>query len=73
MKPSKLVPHRTSEELEHAYRQAERPVERSRWHLLWLKSKGKMILELIEVTGFSRTTISTLIRRYNTEGVSSPM
>ena len=34
MKPSKLVPHRTSEELEHAYRQAERPVERSRWHLL---------------------------------------
>ena len=45
MKPSELVPHRTSEELEHAYRQAERPVERSRWHLLWLKSKGKMILE----------------------------
>ena len=71
MKPSKLVPHRTSEELEHAYRQAERPVERSRWHLLWLKSKGKMILELIEVTGFSRTTISTLIRRYNTEGVDA--
>lgn len=30
-----------------------------------------MILELIEVTGFSRTTISTLIRRYNTEGVDA--
>jgi transposase len=36
-----------------------------------IESKGKMILELIEVTGFSRTTISTLIRRYNTEGVDA--
>ena len=71
MKPAELFPHRTSEELEHAYRQAESPVERSRWHILWLKSKRKTILELIEVTGFSRTTISTLIRRYNNEGVDA--
>lgn len=71
MRPSELILHRSSAELEHAYRQAERPVERSRWHILWLKSKGKTILELIEVTGFSRTTISTLIRRYNTEGIDA--
>lgn len=71
MKPAELVRHRTTEELEHAYRQAERPVERSRLQILWLKSKRKTILEMIEVTGFSRTTISTLIRRYNDEGVDA--
>ena len=71
MRPSALVPHCTSKELEQAYRQAERPVERSRWHVLWLKSKGKTILELMDVTGFSRPTISTLIRRYNAEGVDA--
>ena len=71
MKPAELVRHRTTEELEHAYRQAENPVERSRLQLLWLKSKDKTILEMIEVTGFSRTTISTLIRRYNDEGIEA--
>lgn len=68
MRAAALTPHHTSEELEVAYRSAERPVERSRWHILWLKSKGKSISEMIEVTGFSRTTISILVRAYNTEG-----
>lgn len=71
MRPTELIPHRSSEELEYAYRQAIRPVERSRWHLLWLKSKGKTIPEMIEVTGFSRSIISTLIRRYNADGIDA--
>ena len=71
MRAASLVPHHTSEELELAYRGAERPVERSRWQILWLKSKGKSILEIIEVTGFSRATISSLIRSYNTEGTQA--
>lgn len=71
MRAASLVSHQTTEELERAYRAAERPVERSRWQILWLKSKGKSIPELIEVTGFSRTTISTLIGAYNSQGVEA--
>ncbi|GAA5512440.1 hypothetical protein Dcar01_01154 [Deinococcus carri] len=71
MRAASLIPHLTTKELEQAYRQAERPVERSRWQILWLKSKGKSIPEMIEATGFSITTISTLIRTYNAEGVTA--
>jgi transposase len=68
MRPALLFPHQSSEELELAYRQAERAVERSRWQILWLKSKGLTIPEIKAVTSFSRTTISTLIRAYNASG-----
>ena len=61
MRAAVLIAHHTTEELEVAYRQAERPIERSRWQIIWLKSKGKSIPEIIDATGFSRTTISTLI------------
>lgn len=71
MRAAALFAHLTTEELEQAYRRAERPVERSRWHILWLKSKGKSIPEIIEATSFSRTTISTLIRAYNVEGTQA--
>ncbi|WP_084051422.1 helix-turn-helix domain-containing protein [Deinococcus hopiensis] len=68
MRAAALISHHTSEELEVAYRQAERPIERSRWQIIWLKSKGKSIPEIIDATGFSRTTISTLIAAYNANG-----
>lgn len=68
MRAAALIPHHTTEELEVAYRQAERPIERSRWQIIWLKSKGKSIPEIIDATGFSRATISTLIAAYNANG-----
>ncbi|WP_019012451.1 helix-turn-helix domain-containing protein, partial [Deinococcus aquatilis] len=68
MQPASLFPHQTSDELELAYRQSERAVERSRWQILWLKSKGLSIPEIKAVTSFSRSTISTLIRAYNKDG-----
>ncbi|WP_084051340.1 helix-turn-helix domain-containing protein [Deinococcus hopiensis] len=68
MRAAALIPHHTFEELEVAYRQAERPLERSRLQIIWLKSKGKSIPEIIDATGFSRTTISTLIATYNANG-----
>lgn len=68
MRAADLAPHHTTDELEQAYRTATRPVERSRWQLLWLKSKGKSIPELMDATGYSRTTISVLISRYNQHG-----
>ena len=68
MRAAQLATHCTTDELEQAYRAATRPVERSRWQLLWLKSKGKTIPELMDATGYSRTTISVLISQYNKHG-----
>ncbi|WP_221088763.1 winged helix-turn-helix domain-containing protein [Deinococcus aquaedulcis] len=68
MRASALIPHQSSEGLEQAYRSATRSVERSRWQILWLKSKGKSIPELMDATGFSRSTITVLIRRDNQHG-----
>lgn len=68
MQAALLSPHRTTDELEQAYRAATRPVERTRWHILWLKARGKSIPEVMDATGYSRTTISVLISRYNRHG-----
>lgn len=65
MKATELLPHYTTEELEVHYRKATLPVERSRWQILWLKSKGYTISEIMATTGFSRSVISTLFREYN--------
>ena len=68
MRATELATHYSSEELERRYRQAQRPVERSRWQILWLKSKGKRIAEIMDATGYKRWSISTLIRQYNLHG-----
>jgi len=68
MRANDLATHYSSEELERRYRQAQRPVERSRWQILWLKSRGKRITEIIDATGYKRWSISTLIRQYNLHG-----
>ena len=68
MKASRLVPHHTTTELGNRYRRATRAVERSRWHILWLRSRSLPIGQIIEMTGYGRSTISALIRAYNQKG-----
>lgn len=68
---SPLADHHTVEELETAYRLATRATERSRWQIIWLKKKGKSIPEIMDVTGYSRWTISRLIAKYNSDGVEA--
>lgn len=68
MQAAPLIAHYTADELEQAYRAASRPIERSRWHILWLKARGKSIPEIMDVTGYGRTAISLLISRYNQHG-----
>lgn len=68
---SPLADHHTLEELKIAYLSAERAIERSRWQIIWLRKKGKSILEIIDATGYSRGTISQLIREYNAAGTDA--
>lgn len=71
MLASPLAGHHTLEELETAYRSAQRPIERSRWQIIWLRKKGKSIAEIMDVTGYARGTISTLIKKYNADSVDA--
>ncbi|WP_139806583.1 helix-turn-helix domain-containing protein [Deinococcus hopiensis] len=68
MRAAALIPHHTSKELGVAYRQAKCSIERSRWRIIWLKSKGKSIPDIVDATKFSRITISTLIAACNAKG-----
>jgi transposase len=67
-KTIKLVPHLDPQELEHRYRKAHDPVERSHYQILWLISQGRTTRQVMEATGYSRGWIQQLARRYNSDG-----
>ena len=64
-----LSPHASTEELEHRYRKAKDPVERSRYQIVWLLSAGRTTGEVCEVTGYSPGWVRRIARRYNGWGV----
>jgi transposase len=68
---TEIAPYLTLAELERRYRRAKDPVERSRWHILWLLARGHRQTEVSEVTGYSRRWICELVKRYNREGTGS--
>ena len=64
-----MSPHASTEELEHRYRKAKDPVERSHYQIVWLLSEGKTTREVCEVTGYSPGWVRQIARRYNERGV----
>jgi transposase len=63
-----ITPHLPVEELEHRYRGAKDPVERSHYQIIWLVAQGKHSSEVAAVTGYSRDWIYELVRSYNQLG-----
>ena len=63
-----LAPHLTLEELEGRYRSTKDPVERSRWHFLWLLARGLTAQVISSITGYSAYWIGRIARRYNEHG-----
>jgi transposase len=55
-------------ELERRYRQAQDPVARSQWQIVWLLARGQHSEQVGETTGYSLTWVYTVARRYNTDG-----
>jgi transposase len=55
--------------LEHRYRKAKDPVERSHHQIVWLLSEGRSTREVCEVTGYSPGWVRKIARRYNERGV----
>jgi hypothetical protein len=63
-----LQPHFTPDELATRYRSARDTVERSRWHFLWLLSRGFTATAIAAMTGYSAYWIGQIARRYNAQG-----
>ncbi len=63
-----LEPHLTIEELEARYRSTKDPIERSRWHFLWLLARGLTAKVIASITGYSAYWIGHIARRYNEHG-----
>ena len=64
----RIVPYLTDAELHERYRCARDPVERSRWHFLWLLAQGMTAVTVARATGYSAYWIGQIARRYNREG-----
>ena len=65
-----LANHLSVEELEQSYRRAKDGIESRQFHVLWLLAQGKKTAEVEQVTGYSRTWIYALVKRYNESGIS---
>ena len=63
-----LQPHLSIAELEHRYRAAKEPNERTWWQILWLLAQGRTATELSAVIGYRAYWIGQIAKRYNAEG-----
>lgn len=63
-----VVAHLGLDELGRRYRQADDPIERSHFQIIWRLSCGKRVREGAEVTGYCATWIRILARRSNHAG-----
>jgi transposase len=63
-----LEAHLTNEQLEERYRSTQDPVERSRWHSLWLLARGLTAKAIANLTGYSAYWIGRIAQRYNQQG-----
>jgi len=64
----RLVPHLTTDALEQRYRACRDPIERTRWHALWLFSQEWRIIDIAAAVGLSDWGVRRAIHRYNAEG-----
>ena len=55
-------------ELEHRYRTAKEPNERTWWQILWLLAQVRTATELSAVIGYRAYWIGQIAKRYNEQG-----
>jgi len=66
-----LQPHLSVDELEHRYRTAKEPNERTWWpsgQILWLLAQGHTATELSAVIGYRAYWIGQIAKRYHEHG-----
>ena len=63
-----LQPYLSIDELEHRYRAAKKPNERTWWQILWLLAQGRTATELSTIIGYRAYWIGQIAKRYNEQG-----
>src|SRR6185437_16005724 len=63
-----VAAHLSVADLERRYRAAYEPHERTWWQILWLLARGQTATRIAESTGYTRTWIGQIAKRYNAEG-----
>jgi transposase len=63
-----LKPHLHPDTLHALYREATDPVERARWHALWLLSQGRHPAEVAEILGYTDRWVRKVASLYNQKG-----
>ena len=63
-----LQPYLSIDQLEHRYRTAKEPNERTWWQILWLLAQGRTATELSDVIGYRAYWIGQIAKRYNEQG-----
>lgn len=64
-----IAAHSKISELEQLYRQARDGIQSRQYQIIWLLAQGNRTEEVEEITGYSRTWIYALVKRYNELGV----
>jgi Winged helix-turn helix len=67
----RLATHLSVEELEQRYRAAQEPHERTWWQIVCLLARGQTATRIAESTGYTRSWIGQIAKRYNAEGPGS--
>jgi hypothetical protein len=63
-----IEPHLSVDELENHYRATSDPIERTRYHIIWLLARGFVTEEVVSVIGYHPDRIRRIARRYNQMG-----
>ena len=69
-KKIELQQHLGAAELARRYRAARDPVERTHYQIVWLLARGKTTTEVMAATGYSRSWVQEVARRYNRQGAA---
>ncbi len=64
-----IATHFNTSELEQLYRKAANAIESRQRQVIWLLAQGKKTEEVEKITGYSRTWIYRLVKRYNQFGI----
>src|SRR5262245_976808 len=65
-----FIRHRAEAEIRRAYRACRHPVEKVRWHAVWLLSQagGRSPAEVARLVGLSDVAVRAVLRRWNRHG-----
>ena len=66
-----FVRHRTTNQIRATYRASRHPVEKARWHAVWLLGRTdhpRTPAQVADVVGLSAVTVRDVLHRWNADG-----